>query len=92
VAGASEDATLFCAREACGKYLPHGIVVSMRFALTRRAGITRTSARCLFALLVALVALHPAVPLEAKVPTERREVQGHGVWFEKWVRDTFFDG
>jgi len=32
------------------------------------------------------------LPLQAKPAKERAEVQRHGYVFEKWVRDTFFDG
>ncbi len=31
-------------------------------------------------------------PVNAKPEAERHEVQHHGYVFEKWVRDTFFDG
>jgi hypothetical protein len=33
-----------------------------------------------------------STPLFARPESERREVQRHGYVFEKWVRDTFFDG
>lgn len=43
-------------------------------------------------VLLAAFVPRASEPARAKPAAERREVQGHGVWFEKWVRDTFFDG
>jgi hypothetical protein len=53
----------------------------------RRKGAKKASRRGLaFLSLALLCAFAPLQPIQAK------EVQSHGVWFEKWVRDTFFDG
>lgn len=48
--------------------------------------------RSIGALWCVLAFFNGSTPLFAKPESERREVQRHGYVFEKWVRDTFFDG
>jgi hypothetical protein len=48
--------------------------------------------RSIGALWCVLAFFNGSTPLFAKPESERREVQRHGYVFEKWVRDTFFEG